>query len=265
MEEITDIEDPRVKFYRSLRYTPKSHTDARVFIAEGEKPVVRLLKSNLRVHSVFATKEFFENYRELLLSKEIEEKNLFFSTKELMEKIVGFHLHTGIMAIGYQPDDIDIDKFSDIVVGLNCINNAENVGLIVRNCKAFGVDSLLVDEHSTSPFLRRAVRVSMGNVFTMSVRHSKNFVYELKVLKELGFAIVGAEVYKESTKLWGYKFPKKVVVLFGNEANGLDNYVIDVCDDIVQIPISSNVDSLNVGVSVGILLYELNRQRNEQD
>jgi len=99
----------------------------------------------------------------------------------------------------------------------------------------------------------------------LPIWHSKNFVYELKVLKELGFAIVGAEVYKESTKLWGYKFPKKVVVLFGNEANGLDNYVIDVCDDIVQIPISSNVDSLNVGVSVGILLYELNRQRNEQD
>lgn len=265
MEEITDIEDPRVKLYRSLRYTPKSHTDAGVFIAEGEKPVVRLLKSNLRIHSIFAVKEFFENYKELIFTKGIEEKNLFFSRKELMEQIVGFHLHSGIMAIGYQPDDVELDKFSDIVVGLNCINNSENVGLIVRNCKAFGVNSLLVDEHSTSPFLRRAVRVSMGNVFEMNVRHSKNLVYELRKLKELGFAIVGAEVYKESTKLWEYKFPKKVVVLFGNESNGLGNYVIDICDDIVQIPISSTVDSLNVGVSVGILLYELNRQRNEQD
>lgn len=265
MEEITDIEDPRVKFYRSLRYTPKSHIDAKVFVAEGEKPVLRLLKSSLRIHSIFAIKGFFENFRELIYSKGIEEKNLFFSNKELMEKIVGFHLHSGIMAIGYQPDDVEIDKFAEVVVGLNCINNSENVGLIVRNCRAFGVNSLLVDEHSTSPFLRRAIRVSMGNIFEMGVRHSKNFVYELKKLKELGFTIVGAEVYKKSTKLWEYKFPEKVVVLFGNEANGLDSYVIDVCDDIVQIPMLSTVDSLNVGVSVGILLYELNRQRNKQN
>lgn len=265
MEEITDIEDSRVSLYKSLRYTPKSHIDAKVFVAEGEKPVVRLLKSNLRIHSIFAMKEFFENYKELISSKGIEEKNLFFSSKELMEKIVGFRLHSGIMAIGYQPDDVEIDKLSETVVGLNCINNSENVGLIVRNCRAFGVDSLLVDERSTSPFLRRAVRVSMGNVFEMSVRHSKNFVSELKMLKELGFTIVGAEVYKESIKLWEYKFPKKVVVLFGNEANGLDSNVIVLCDDIVQIPISSTVDSLNVGVSAGIVLYELNRQRNEQE
>lgn len=264
MEEITDIEDPRVKFYRSLRYTPKSHIQAKVFVAEGEKTVVRLLKSNLRVHSIFAIKEFFELYKDLIFNKRVEKSRLLFANKELMENIVGFHLHSGIMAIGYQPEDVSLGELSNTVVGLNGINSSENVGLIVRNCRAFEINSLLVDEYSTSPFLRRAIRVSMGNVFWMNVRHSKNFTSELMALKELGFIIIGAEIYPNAFELWKYKFPTKAVVLFGNESTGLDNRVVKICDDIIQIPIASNVDSLNVGVSVGILLYELNRQKRRR-
>ncbi|MGQ9818950.1 MAG: TrmH family RNA methyltransferase [Candidatus Kapaibacteriales bacterium] len=258
---ITSIEDPRVYLYRSLRYTPFSHIENRLFIAEGAKLVLRLLQSNLKIHSIFAIKEFIEEFQELILSR-IENPNtqLFTAEKKLMENIVGFHLHSGIMAIAFQPLDCSLEDFSNVIVALNSINNSDNVGLIVRTMRAFGVDSLLVDEHSTSPYLRRAVRVSMGNVFDIKVHHAKNFKNELNYLKHKHYLIISAEITEKSLNLSNFVFPDKFVLIFGNEGKGIETSVLELSDYVVEIPIEKNVESINVALSTGIFLYEHQKQ-----
>lgn len=259
---ISSIEDPRISLYRSLCYTPPSHIENRVFVAEGSKLVHRLLQGSLQIHSIFAIKEFIEDNYELIASR-IKDPNtqLFTAEKTLMEKIVGFHLHSGVMALVFQPNDPALEDLSNVVVALNCINNSDNVGLIVRTMRAFGVDSILVDERSTSPFLRRAVRVSMGNVFDIKVHHTQNFEKSLLFLKEKGYTIISAEVTEKSISLANFVFPNKFVLIFGNEGNGIANWVLDLSDYIVEISINRNVESINVALSAGIFLYEYRKQR----
>ncbi len=265
MVEITEIDDPRISFYRSLRYTPPSHLDANVFVAEGEKVVLRLLGSALKIHSIFAILEFYERYENLISSKMVPEEKKFYASKSLMEKIVGFHLHSGIMAIGHIPANTELSQLSNRIVALNKINNSENVGQIVRICRAFGFDSLLVDEQTTSPFLRRAVRVSMGNVFYLKVRKANNFYYELNWLKQNGYKIISCEVTSNSLSIFDFYFPDKFVLIFGNEDDGISSEVLKFSDSIIEIPIERNVDSLNVAVATAITLSEVNRKQRHKN
>lgn len=260
MVEITDIDDPRISFYRSLRYTPPSHIKAKVFIAEGEKVVLRLLRSTLKIHSIFAILDFYESYKKEIEKKLVPDDCKYFAEKNLMEKIVGFHLHSGVMAIGYRPENIEVDVLSERIVGLNRVNNSENIGQIARIARSFGFESLLVDEQSTSPFLRRAVRVSMGNVFYLKVRESENFLEDLELLKSNNYKVISCELTENSIDLFDFKFPNKVVVVFGNEDKGIANEVLKLSDAVVQIPIRKEVDSLNVAVATAVVLSEFNRQ-----
>ncbi len=260
MVEIKDLDDPKIVFYKSLRYTPPLHVKSKVFIAEGEKVVFRLLLSNLKVQSIFATLEFYHKFRNEIEAKGIPDDQKFFATKDIMEQIVGFHLHSGIMAIGFQPKDAELDELTNQIVVLNQINNSENVGLIMRNCRAFGLESVLVDKYSTSPFLRRAVRVSMGNVFYLKVRHCIDLLQDLFYLRSKGFTIISSEVTSYSVDLFCYKFPDKFCLIFGNEGKGISKEILEISDIVVQIPISPEVDSLNVAVTSGIFLNEIKRQ-----
>lgn len=265
MVEITDIDDPRISFYRSLRYTPPSHIKAKVFVAEGEKVVIRLLRSALKIHSIFAILDFYKSYKSIIDEKLVPEDCKYTADKELMEQIVGFHLHSGVMAIGYKPENAGIDSLSDKVVALNGINNSENIGQIARIVRAFGFESLIADEHSTSPFLRRAVRVSMGNVFYLKVRESQCLIEDLEYLRSRNYNIISCELTENAIDLYNFEFPMKFVLVFGNEDKGVADEVLKISDVIVQIPIAKDVDSLNVAVATAVVLNEYNRQIRYKD
>ncbi len=257
MIEISNINDSRIELYKSLRFTPKSHTDANVFVAETEKVVLKMLESSIEPVSVFAVPEFYEKYSDLIKSKDFPEGNLFMANKELMNEIVGFRIHSGIMAIGKIPHDTPILELDSKIVILNGIIDAENVGAIVRNCAAFGFNSLITDEKSSSPYLRRAVRVSMGNVFEIKVHHSKDIIATINDLKRNGSQILAAEICDGSIALEEANFSDKFCLIFGSEGNGIQTDILNICDNIVHIPISNIVPSINVAASSAVFLHHI--------
>lgn len=260
MIEIKDIDDIRISLYKSLRFTPCSHLENNVFIAEGKKVTLKLLNSNIKIQSLFIISEFFYKYKGLIFSKEIAEDNIFIAEKNLMEQIVGFKLHSGVMAIGMQPDFTPLEQLDNKIVILNAVRDAENVGSIVRNAAAFKVSSLIFDEQSSSPYLRRAVRVSVGNVFDLKINKAQNLEKTILDLKSLGYQILCAEICKNSIEINKINFAKKVAIIFGNEGDGIEEKYLNLCDSICFIPISEKVDSLNVAASSAIFLYNLSKR-----
>ena len=257
MIEIVDINDERINYYRSLKYTPKSHTDNNIFIAEGQKVVEKLLRSNLKVVSFFATKDFYDKYTFLIEKHKIPCEKQFVATKSLLKNIVGFNLHTGVMAIAEQPTLINTSELDNISIALANVTDAENVGAIVRNVVAFSFNSILFDSTSTSPYLRRSVRVSMGNIFDTKVCYVHKLKDALQELKLRGYSIVAAEVTKNSVSIDEHIFSKKSIIIFGNESNGISEEVLDVCDVIVHIPIKAGVNSINVAATSAIFLNHI--------
>ncbi len=255
METITDIKDPRIQPYRSLRGTPSYHEENDIFIAEGEKVVLKLLNSGLEILSVFAQPEYYEKYEIIISDSNVPDDDLFRSSEEIMEKIVGFRMHQGIMAIGKIPSLTEIPRIELPAVAMNGIIDSENVGSIIRNAAAFGYRSVIFDKKTSSPWLRRAVRVSMGTIFSMQYHSSDELSNPLKSLIERRIPVISCEISDYSQDISGFDFPVEHCLVFGSEGHGIDKDISGIADAEIMIPVTDKVESLNVAASSAVIMH----------
>jgi len=264
---ITSLNRPDLTPYRTLRQSVEQFRKG-MFIAEGILVVQRLLESTHKIISVLTTPEWLEDYREHLAARP-EQITIYLGKKELLNTIVGYNLHQSIMALGVIPKQETLDSVFTrsspprLFVAIDGLTNAENIGVLVRNCTAFGVQAILVGETSSSPYLRRAVRNSMGNVFKMPVIHCQNLVDTLLMLQRSHqFKVYAAHPHTEEHSIQRTDFSGNCCLVFGSEGNGVSPQILSVCDMPVAIPMQCDVDSLNVASASAVFLYEVMRQRN---
>lgn len=264
VHRITSLDLPDLQPYRTLR-RPQAHLDQGIFVAEGEKVVRRLLASSLSVVSLLLTVDW-------LNQMEAETKDLvadlYVAEKDLLETIVGFRMHQGIMAVACVPREPSLDDLvrssnpPRLFVAIDGLVFAENVGVVVRNCAAFGVQGILVGATSASPYLRRAVRNSMGTVFQIHVIHSKSLSDSLKDLRtKHGTSVIIADAHTDAS-LYAQNLTKDVCLVFGNEDAGVSPEVESNATAMVRIPMKTGVDSLNVASASAVILGEVSRQRS---
>ena len=268
-EQIASLNEPELTPYKTLRRTTE-HEHEGIFVAEGEKVVARLLESSLQVVSVLTTAEWFGKYQNRLESRSGTIK-VFVGEKTLLSSIVGFHLHQGIMAVARIPETLNLDTIVSqstrpkLFVAIDGITNSENLGVIVRNCVAFGVQALIVGETSSSPYLRRAVRNSMGTIFKLPVAPTVNLVDTINNLKSnFLIEVIAAHPSAEQRSLSSPSLRKDCCIVFGSEGFGISEKVLAACSEQVSIRMMSGVDSLNVASASAVFLYEVMRQRNGQ-
>ena len=173
VQKITALDLPELAPYRTMR-RPLEHERQGIFVAEGEKVVRRLLESRFEVISVLLPEKHLESFRPLFEARP-EKLTVYLADKKLLESLIGFSMYQGQLAVGKIPPPATLDDILSksrkprLLVAVDALTSAENLGALVRNCVAFGVQALVVGETSSSPFLRRAVRNSMGTIFQLSV------------------------------------------------------------------------------------------------
>lgn len=266
VKTITSLDSPELQPYRTLRRSVE-HMERGIFVAEGEKVVRRLLASKLTVLSLLITPERFD---QLKRAQEISQQaafTVFLAEKAILETIVGYNLHQGIMAVAKVPEEPTLERLLNgiskpyLLVALDGLVNSENVGVIVRNCAAFSVDAILVGETSSSPYLRRAVRNSMGAVFQIPVIHAGDLAASLRDLAERHRTKVLATLPHGRSFIHQADLSGNVCLVLGNEGDGVSQRILDACSGHIAIPMSSGIDSLNVASASAVLLYEAVRQR----
>jgi tRNA G18 (ribose-2'-O)-methylase SpoU len=256
-----------------------------IFVAEGEKVVRRLLESRFAVVSVVLPEKWLEDFRPLLEARP-ETVAVYLADKALLETLIGFSMFQGILAVGKIPAPVSLDDIltrspkPQLLVAVDALTNAENLGALVRNCVAFNTQALIVGETSSSPFLRRAVRNSMGTLFRLPVvelaKHGQRHQFTTKPhttnltlancliqLRDRGVRCLAAHPHTDKTKLSQADFTGDCCVVFGSEGFGISTPVLEACDDRVVIPMPPAVDSLNVAAAAAVFLYEVNRQRGQ--
>jgi len=144
---------------------------------------------------------------------------------------------------------------------LDSIQDTHNVGAILRSADCSGVDGIIITKHNSAPINETVVKTSAGATEHVKIAQVNNLAQTIDELKENGFWIVGSylEGAKEYTKV-DYKMPVAVVV--GNEEKGIRKLTADKCDHLIKIPMKGKIQSLNVSVATGILLFEILRQRS---
>ncbi|MBP7149403.1 MAG: RNA methyltransferase [Acidobacteria bacterium] len=263
VQTVESLDHPALEPYRTLRCT-EEHERRGIFVAEGAKVVERLFASKLEVLSALLTPEWQHR-----LLPEGAGFDIYVAPRTVLEQVVGFRLHQGAMAVARVPAAADwsqvIDEFPSphLVVALDGIQLPENVGTIVRSAAAFGAHAVLHDGRCASPYQRRAVRSSMGAVFSIPVIAVPDLAPALARLHErratrLVVADAHAEVELPIAQLGG-----DVAIVLGHEDSGASPGVRALQVERVAIPMVPGVDSLNVASAAAIFLHEARRNRGK--
>ena len=192
---------------------------------------------------------------------------MFVAEKKLLETLTGFSMYQGLLAAGIVPPPPALDDLLEaaprphLLAAVDGLSSAENVGSLVRNGAAFNLQALLVGETCGSPFLRRAVRSSMGAVFHLPIVECASLVETLAHLERRGVRVIAAHPHADGRTLPEADFTGDCCVVFGSEGYGISPAVLAVCDDAVAIRMAPLVESLNVASAAAAFLYEANRQR----
>ncbi|MBM3871459.1 MAG: RNA methyltransferase [Verrucomicrobia bacterium] len=263
---IKSLEHPALQPYLTMRWQ-QPQRDAGIFVAEGEKVVRRLLDSELDVVSLLLPEAWLETYRSQLDRRATQEIHVFVAPKEALEKLTGFSMYQGVLAVGRIPpawllrEAIERSAPPRLFAAVDSLTNAENLGSLVRNCVAFGVQALLVGETCSSPWLRRAVRSSMGTIYQLPIVEPPSLAVSLRDLRLAGVRCVAAHPHTDRRTLAQADLRGDCCLVFGSEGKGIAPEVLAACDEAVLVPMSNSVDSLNVGAAAAVFLYEAARQR----
>ena len=272
---ITSIDLPELLPYKTLR-RPVQHIREGIFIAEGERVVRRLIESDITIISMLMTPEWFTklSFKDDTVTADsssfASQSKIYIAEKHLLESIVGFNLHQGIMAVAKLPAELSLDEMINkipkphLLVAMDGLVNAENVGVVVRNCAGFGVDGIIVGKTSSSPYLRRAVRNSMGTVFNIPIVHSLDLAESLLSIKKVYNTRIIAGHLEEKNSIFTADLSGNICIVLGNEGEGISKTVLNVCDLSVTIPMMNNTDSLNVASASAVFFYESRKQRNSR-
>jgi tRNA G18 (ribose-2'-O)-methylase SpoU len=266
IQPIQTLDAPELALYSTLRRT-EEHERAGVLVATNVKVVERLLASRFGMVSALLTPAWFERLERLLRARPENEIAVYVAELGVLETITGYKLHQGALAVGKIPPQSDLKTLLEnaprpwLIAAVEGIANAENLGVIIRSCAAFGVQILIVGETSCSPFQRRAVASSMGTLFEQPVVQVASLEETLTALRALGVRCLAAHPRPDAKKLSAVELRGDLCLVFGAEGPGLTSAVVAACDDAVEIPMPSHMNSLNVAVATGVFLYEATRQR----
>jgi 23S rRNA (guanosine2251-2'-O)-methyltransferase len=147
-----------------------------------------------------------------------------------------------------------------LVIGLDGIEDPHNLGSIVRSAECAGVHGVFIAERRAVGLTSVVAKVAAGALEYVPVARVTNLVRLIEQLKERNIWVVGAAA--EAKQLyweWDWKLP--AAIFLGNEGHGLHRLVREHCDTLVRIPVTGRLESLNVSVAAGVLLYEARRQR----
>jgi tRNA G18 (ribose-2'-O)-methylase SpoU len=250
--EVRDPDDPRLADYRLLKERHLNAQGGR-FVAESERVVRRLVDSGLVVHSVLVTAPRLATLADALAGP----FPVFVAAQPVLDAVAGFHVHRGCLAIGERPRAAPLPRGAGALVVAEDLTDVDNLGAVARHAAAFGAGALVLSPRCADPFYRKAIRVSLGAVFTLPVVRAQTWPGDLEALRADGVAIVGAVVEPDATPLARFAPPERFALLLGAEGPGLSTAARACCDHRVTIPMSPGADSLNVATAAAIFLWAL--------
>lgn len=259
---VDSLSDPRLDPYRHLKQTNLTRWSGR-FIAEGRLVVERLLESPLDVESLLLSERRLELLQRLPRSNAVD---VLVVSDELARQLTGFGFHAGVLACGRRGPNPKLDRLfpgdpaqPQLLVCCPHITDPDNLGSLIRLCRAFGVGGVLLGPACCDPYSRRTLRVSMGNAFALPIVESSDLAADLDRLQNRGCTLSATVLDPAATPLHRAERVPREVLLLGNEAHGLAAEWVRRCDRRLTIPMQPGADSLNVAVAAGICLHWLTR------
>ena len=239
-------------------------------IVFGIRAIIEAVDSNKSINKVFIQRGL-NNKNGFELIKKLNSKSIEISYVpiEKLNRLTPKN-HQGAVATISPIKFLNIQDLSELIESkqkelsvliLDQLSDVRNFGAIVRTAECSGVDCIIIQSSGSAPVNGDTIKTSSGAIFNIpicKVSHIKDAIF---LLKQHEIKIYGASE-KSETDLYQTNFGKKQAIIMGSEGKGLSNSVIKLCDSLIKIPLFGKIESLNVSVACGAILYELVRQKN---
>lgn len=239
----------------------------------GIHPVLEALKSAENIDKVFMLRDMKpEIRREILQHAAKASIPVQFVPAEKLKRMQPSGNHQGVIAVISPIVYSEIEPLVPwwyengivpLVIVMDEITDVRNFGAIARTAECAGVHAMIVPFKNSAQINAQTVKTSAGALYNIPLCRTKNIKSTLQFLKQSGFQIVAcsekaADLYTETD------LKNPLVLVLGSEEYGISEDVIRISDQIVKIPVLGNIESLNVSVAAGVILYEVVRQRNDE-
>ena len=235
----------------------------------GIRPIIEVIKSGKTIDKLFIQKglhnESFAILWKLVRENRINYKHV---PVEKMNRLTKKN-HQGVFAFispidFYNIEDVIPNLYeegkSPLILILDRITDVRNFGAIARTAECANVDCIVVPEQNSAAINSDAMKTSSGALNSIKICRTWNLKMTLQMLKDSGIQIVSC-TEKTNNKIYSVNYQTPTAIILGSEENGISNELLKLSDEKVKIPILGNIESLNVSVACGVILYEIVRQR----
>ena len=155
-------------------------------------------------------------------------------------------------------EEFKIAEKTPITIVIDNVRSALNIGSVFRTSDAFLIENIILCGITATPPNKEIRKTSLGSTDSVNWKYVENTTDAVQQLIKEGYYVVGVEQADKSTLLNEFKLPKKpIAIIMGNEVNGVDQEVINLCDEVIEIPQFGTKHSLNIAVTTGIVIWDL--------
>jgi len=261
MQEILSVNNSLIKEITFL-HQKKFRNESGLFLIEGEKGVLEGLKDGIGIRYIFVNKN-----SKISLEKLPQEK-IILTDEKVLKKISTTETPPQIAAVGVQKkfcaEDLII-KDKSLVIVLENIKDAGNLGTIIRTSLAAGVCGIILAGDCIDLYNPKVVRSSAANLWKIPVITIKNSHEVKKMLIKKGvteFLATKPALFENSVSYEKINYNQPTAIFFGSEAEGISDELAALADKCVFLPMEKEVESLNLSVSVSVIAYQAYLQRS---
>lgn len=265
MSEINEIrskDNARLAFARKVR---DGKEPAYIFL-EGVRLAGEALRSGIELAQCLVSADLLASARSrpLLIALAEADAAINSVSAQLFDRLVDTSNSQGIIVIAKRPDSgafaIEPAAPAELFIFLSEINDPSNLGAVLRTAEAAGCNGVLISERSADAFSPKALRAGMGANLRIRIWEGASEAASLEWARGRGLKVLAADI-KGRSEHTSLDLRSSALIIFGSEAHGLSNGMLEAADETFRIAMKNDVESLNLAVSAGIVLFEAVRQR----
>lgn len=264
-EIISSEQNNKVKSLRKL-YNKKKRRQKGKFVLEGYRIIDEALKADAVFDNVFMTPDFYKSEEgqniQMQFSNRKSSDKLIIIDEKILTKIADTNTPQGVIAVVNEPEYEMEDVFSmqskrDKLLLLDRIQDPGNMGTIIRTAVAAGIDGIIILKGSVDIYNLKVLRATMGAIFSIPLVKDVELedffnIYQSQVDRyKLIAADLSGEMYYNQLD-----YTDSFIIAIGNEANGLQDKIVNYANNLIKIPINGEIDSLNAAIAAGIIVYK---------
>ncbi len=262
-KQISSLQNPLVKQFVLLSEKSRERKKQGIFVIEGKREISLAIQGGISIQTVLFSSEIFEGEISTFMTSETEIIEI---STEIYEKLAYRKGTEGILAMAKTRENtlesLELQSDNPLILVAEAPEKPGNIGALLRTADAANLDAVIIANPRTDLYNPNIIRSSVGCVFTNKIAQGSTSEI-IQFLKENEITIYCAAL--QSSELYHHcNLTTSTALVVGTEADGLSEEWINNSDQNIVIPMQGSIDSMNVSVAAGILIFEAKRQRNFQ-